>query len=58
MAGRGELQLAVLIETLRREGYEFSVSRPEIILREIDGRRCEPVEDVVVDVPETARRRR
>jgi GTP-binding protein len=52
VAGRGELQIAVLIETLRREGYEFSVSRPEIILREIDGRRCEPVEEVVADVPE------
>ena len=52
VAGRGELQIAVLIETLRREGYEFSVSRPEIIRREIDGRDCEPVEDVVVEVPE------
>jgi GTP-binding protein len=52
VAGRGELQLSVLIETLRREGYEFSVSRPEIVLREVDGRRCEPVEDVVADVPE------
>ncbi len=52
VATRGELQLSVLIETLRREGYEFSVSRPQIILREVDGRRCEPVEDVVADVPE------
>jgi GTP-binding protein len=52
VAGRGELQLAILIETMRREGYEFAVSRPEIILREIDGRRCEPVEDVVIEVPE------
>jgi len=52
VAGRGELQISVLIETLRREGYEFAVSRPEIILREIDGKRCEPVEDVVADVPE------
>ena len=52
VAGRGELQLAILIETMRREGYEFSVSRPEIILREIDGRRCEPVEDVVAELPE------
>jgi GTP-binding protein len=51
VAGRGELQLAVLIETMRREGYEWSVSRPEIILREIDGRRCEPVEDVACEVP-------
>jgi len=54
VSGRGELQLAVLIETLRREGYEFAVSRPEIILQEVDGRKCEPVEEVVVDVPETA----
>jgi GTP-binding protein len=52
VAGRGELQIAVLIETMRREGYEFAVSRPEIILREIDGEKCEPVEDVVVEVPE------
>jgi GTP-binding protein len=52
VAGRGELQIAVLIETMRREGYEFSVSRPEIIAREVDGQRCEPVEDVVVEVPE------
>ena len=54
VAGRGELQIGVLIETMRREGYEFAVSRPEIILREVDGRRCEPVEDVVIDVPEKA----
>jgi GTP-binding protein len=54
VAGRGELQIGVLIETMRREGYEFSVSRPEIILREIDGVRCEPVEDVVAEVPESA----
>jgi len=53
VAGRGELQIAVLIETLRREGYEFAVSRPEIILREVDGRRCEPVEDVVVEVQDS-----
>jgi GTP-binding protein len=52
VAGRGELQLAVLIETMRRDGYEFSVSRPEIIKREIDGKSCEPVEDVVAEVPE------
>ena len=52
VSGRGELQIAILIETLRREGYEFSVSRPEIIRREIEGRPCEPVEDVVAEVPE------
>ena len=54
VSGRGELQLAVLIETLRREGYEFAVSRPEIIIQEVDGQKCEPVEEVVADVPETA----
>jgi GTP-binding protein len=52
VAARGELQIAVLIETLRREGYELAVSRPEIILRVVDGRSCEPVEDVSVEVPE------
>jgi GTP-binding protein len=52
VAGRGELQIAILIETLRREGYEFSVSRPEIIEREVDGVRGEPFEDVVAEVPE------
>ncbi|MCH2170711.1 translational GTPase TypA [Myxococcota bacterium] len=53
IAGRGELQISVLIETLRREGYEFSVSRPQIILREEEGRTCEPVEEVWIEVPET-----
>jgi GTP-binding protein len=52
VAGRGELQLAVLIESLRREGYELEVSRPEVVTREIDGRRHEPVEEGVADVPE------
>jgi len=52
VAGRGELVIAVLVETLRREGYEFAVSRPEIILREVDGRRCEPVEAVVAEMPD------
>jgi GTP-binding protein len=52
VAGRGELQIAVLIETMRRDGYEFNVSRPEIIRREIDGKTCEPVEDVVIDIPD------
>ncbi len=53
VSGRGELQISVLIETLRREGYEFAVSRPEIIPRKIDGKTCEPVEDVAIDVPES-----
>jgi len=52
VAGRGELQLAVLIETMRREGYEMQVSRPEVIIREIDGKPHEPLERAVVDVPD------
>jgi GTP-binding protein len=52
VAARGEMQIGVLVEEMRREGYEFSVSRPEIITREVDGRRCEPVEDVVAEVPD------
>jgi len=52
VAGRGELQLAVLIEAMRREGYELQVSRPEVIEREIDGKRNEPLERGVVDVPD------
>jgi GTP-binding protein len=50
--GRGELQLSILIEMMRREGYEIQVSRPEIVTKDIDGRRMEPVEDLVIDVPE------
>lgn len=53
VAGRGELQLAILIEELRREGYEFQVRRPEVILREIDGVTCEPLEQLLIEVPET-----
>ena len=52
VAGRGELQLAVLIESMRREGYELQVSRPEVIIRAIDGSPHEPVERAVVDVPD------
>ncbi len=52
VAGRGELQLAVLIESMRREGYEMEVSQPEVITREIDGRRHEPMEEGVADVPD------
>jgi GTP-binding protein len=52
VAGRGGLQLAVLIETMRREGYELQVSRPEVIVKQIDGARHEPLERGVVDVPE------
>ena len=50
--GRGELQMAVLIETMRREGYEFMVSRPEVIIKEIDGKKSEPMEKVFIDTPE------
>jgi GTP-binding protein len=50
--GRGELQLAILIEMMRREGFEVQVSRPEIVTREIDGQRMEPVEELVIDVAE------
>ena len=52
VAGRGELQLAVLIETMRREGYEMQVSRPQVIIREVDGKPHEPLERAVVDVPD------
>ncbi len=52
VAGRGELQLAVLIESMRREGFELQVSRPEVIIREIAGRPNEPLERAVVDVPD------
>jgi len=50
VAGRGELQLSILIETMRREGFEFSVSRPEVLYREVDGNLHEPFEEVVIDV--------
>ncbi len=52
VSGRGELHLSILIETMRREGYELGVSRPEVIIREIDGEPCEPYEQVTVDVEE------
>ena len=50
--GRGVLHLSVLIETMRREGYEFQVGQPQVIIKEIDGVKCEPLEHLVVDVPE------
>ncbi|MDQ7822240.1 MAG: translational GTPase TypA [Candidatus Eremiobacteraeota bacterium] len=52
VAGRGELQLAILIETMRREGYEMEVSKPKVIEKTIDGAVCEPFENLVVDIPE------
>ncbi|MCA9038472.1 MAG: translational GTPase TypA, partial [Planctomycetaceae bacterium] len=53
VSGRGILHLAVLIESMRREGYELSVGKPEVIIKEIDGKKCEPYEHLVVDVPST-----
>ncbi len=52
VSGRGELHLSILIENMRREGYEMSVSKPEVIFKEIDGERCEPIEYLSIDVPE------
>ncbi len=52
VSGRGELHLSILLETMRREGYEVQVSAPEVITREIDGKKHEPVEHLVIDVPE------
>jgi GTP-binding protein len=54
VSGRGELHLGILIETMRREGYEFQVSQPQVIYREIKGKPCEPFEYLVLDVPEAA----
>lgn len=52
VCGRGEMHLSILIETMRREGYEFQVGTPKVLFREIDGKRYEPIEEVVIDVPE------
>ena len=52
VSGRGELHLSILIENMRREGFELQVSKPEVIVKEIDGVKCEPYEDVQIDVPE------
>ena len=54
VAGRGEMHLSILIETMRREGYEFQVSTPRVLTKVIDGVRCEPVERMVADVPEAS----
>jgi GTP-binding protein len=50
--GRGELQLAVLVELMRREGFELTVGKPEVLIKQVDGKRCEPVERVAIDIPE------
>ena len=52
VAGRGELHLSILIETMRREGMEFQVSKPQVVIKEIEGKKCEPYEALTVDVPE------
>ena len=52
VAGRGEMHLSILMETMRREGYEFSVSTPRVLTKTIDGKLCEPIERMVADVPE------
>ena len=52
VSGRGELHLSVLVENMRRQGYELQVSKPEVLYKEIDGKRCEPMERVIIDVPE------
>src|SRR5574344_2079432 len=54
VSGRGELHLGILIETMRREGYEFQVSKPEVIYKTINDELCEPYEDLLIDVPEEA----
>lgn len=53
VSGRGELHLSVLIETMRREGFEFQVSKPMVIIKEINGKKMEPMESVTIDIPET-----
>jgi GTP-binding protein len=52
VSGRGELHLSILVETMRREGYEFALTRPQVIVKEVGGVQCEPIEQLVVDVPE------
>ncbi|MFA6850990.1 MAG: translational GTPase TypA [Selenomonadaceae bacterium] len=52
VAGRGELHLSILIETMRREGYELQVGKPEVVYREINGQRCEPLENLTIEVPQ------
>lgn len=54
VAGRGEMHLSILIENMRREGYEFQVSMPRVLMKEIDGVKCEPMERLIIDVPENS----
>ena len=51
--GRGVLHLSVLIETMRREGYEMQIGQPQVIIKEIDGKKCEPIEELTIDLPES-----
>lgn len=50
VAGRGELQMGVLIENMRREGFELSISRPQVLFKHVDGKRLEPIEEATIDV--------
>jgi GTP-binding protein len=52
LSGRGELHLSILVETLRREGYEFQVGKPEVIIKEVNGQKMEPIEDLMIDIPD------
>ncbi|STZ83173.1 GTP-binding protein [Neisseria dentiae] len=52
VSGRGELHLTILLENMRREGYELAVGKPRVVFREIDGQKCEPYENLTVDVPD------
>ena len=52
VSGRGVLHLSILIETMRREGYELQVGQPQVIYKEIDGQKCEPIEELTINVPE------
>ena len=52
VSGRGELHLSILIENMRREGYELAISKPQVINKEIDGKKCEPIETVIIEVPD------
>ena len=52
VCGRGEMHLSILIENMRRDGYEFQVSQPKVLIREIDGKKCEPIDNLTIDVPD------
>ncbi|MBM6677032.1 translational GTPase TypA, partial [Olsenella uli] len=52
VSGRGELHLSILIETMRREGYELQIGKPEVIYKEINGQLCEPMENLTIEVPQ------